>query len=54
MVGKEPTISVAANFKQVTGSYLDRRMPNNIVPAIYLRLQLCQLMNYWSSKVQRA
>ena len=40
MVGKEPIISVAANFKQVTGSYLDRRTPNNIVPAICLKVTI--------------
>lgn len=32
--GNDHTIKPAANFRQVTGSCLERRMPNNDAPAI--------------------
>jgi hypothetical protein len=33
-MGNEHSIKPAANFKQVTGSNLERRMPNRDAPAI--------------------
>jgi hypothetical protein len=34
MTGNDQIIEAAANFKQVTGSYLERRIPNTDAPAI--------------------
>lgn len=34
IIGNDHTIEPAANFKQVTGSYLERRIPNRDAPAI--------------------